>query len=60
MENTEKSGPSFGGRVLAAVVLAIAAWILFHIILNVVAAVAGFLVAVVAIIAVIWAVRTLF
>ena len=60
MENTEKSGPSFGARVLAAVVLAIASWVLFKVIIGVVAAIAWFVVAVVAIIAVIWAVRTLF
>jgi hypothetical protein len=60
MDNTEKSGPSFGARVLAAVVLAIAAWVLFKVIIGVVAAIAWFVVAVVAIIAVIWAVRTLF
>ena len=60
MENTEKSGPSFGARILAAIVLAIAAWILVMVIIGVVAAIAWFVVAVVAIIAVIWAVRTLF
>ena len=59
MEN-EKTGPSFGARVLAAVVLAFAAWILFKVIIGAAAAVAGFVVVVVAIIAVIWAVRTLF
>ena len=60
MENTEKSGPSFGARVLAVVVLAIGAWILFKVVIGVVAAVAWFVVAIVAIIAVIWEVRTLF
>jgi hypothetical protein len=60
MENTEKSGPAFGARVLAAIVLALGAWILFKVIIGAVAAVAWFVVAVVAIIAVIWAVRTLF
>jgi hypothetical protein len=59
MEN-EKTGPSFGARVLAAVVLAFAAWILFKVIIGVVAAVAWFVVVIVAVIAVIWAVRTLF
>jgi hypothetical protein len=59
MEN-EKTGPSFGARVLAVIVLAIAAWILFKVVIGVVAAVAWFVVAIVAIIAVIWAVRTLF
>jgi hypothetical protein len=55
MEN-EKTGPSFGARVIAVVVLAIAAWILFKIVIGV----AWFVVAIVAIVAVLWAVRTLF
>jgi hypothetical protein len=59
MEN-EKTGPSFGARILAAVVLAFAAWILFKVIIGIVAGVAFFLVVVVAVIAVVWAVRTLF
>jgi hypothetical protein len=59
MEN-EKTGPSFGARVIAAVVLAIAAWILFKVVIGAVAAIAWFAVVVVAIVAVIWAVRTLF
>jgi hypothetical protein len=59
MEN-EKTGPSFGARILAAVVLAFAAWILFKVIIGIVAGVAYFLVVVVAVIAVIWAVRTIF
>ena len=59
MEN-EKTGPSFGARVVAVIVLAIAAWILFKVIIGVVATIAWFVVAVVAVIAVIWAIRTLF
>ena len=59
MEN-EKTGPSFGARILAAIVLAFAAWILFKVIIGIVAGVAYYLVVVVAVIAVIWAVRTLF
>jgi hypothetical protein len=59
MEN-EKTGPSFGARILAAIVLAFAAWILFKVIIGIVAGVAWFLVVVVAVIAVVWAVRTLF
>jgi hypothetical protein len=59
MEN-EKTGPSFGSRIIAAIVLAIAAWFLFHIVIGIVAGVAYFLVVIVAIVAVIWAVRTLF
>jgi hypothetical protein len=60
MENDEKTGPSFGARILAAVVLAFAAWILFKVIIGIVAGLAWFLVVVVAVIAVVWAVRTLF
>jgi hypothetical protein len=56
----EKTGPSFGARILAAIVLAFAAWILFKVIIGIVAGIAYFLVIVVAVIAVIWAVRTLF
>ena len=59
MEN-EKTGPSFGARIIAAIVLALAAWLLFKVIIGIVAGVAYFLVVVVAVIAVIWAVRTLF
>ena len=59
MEN-EKSGPSFGARILAAIVLAVAAWILLKVIIGAVAAIAWFVVVIVAIIAVVWAVRTLF
>ena len=59
MEN-EKTGPSFGARILAAIVLAFAAWILFKVIIGIVAGLAWFLVVVVAVIAVVWAVRTLF
>ena len=59
MEN-EKTGPSFGSRIIAAVVLAFAALILFKLIAGFVAALFGTLLIVVAVIAVIWAVRTLF
>jgi hypothetical protein len=56
----EKTGPSFGARVLAAIVLAIAAWFLFKVVIGIVAGVAWFLAVIVAIVAVVWAVRTLF
>ena len=59
MEN-EKTGPSFGARIVAAIVLALGAWLLFKVIIGIVAGVAYFLVVVVAVIAVVWAVRTLF
>ncbi len=57
----EKStSSSFGMRVLAALVLALAAWFLLKVIIGIVAGVAWFVAVVVAVIAVIWAARTLF
>ena len=56
----EKTGPSFGARIVAALVLVIAAYFLFKVIIGIVAGIAFFLAVVVAIIAVLWAVRTLF
>lgn len=55
----EKTGPSLGARVLAALVLLVAAWVLFKVVLGFVAWVAGFLVLVVATVAVVWALRVL-
>ena len=60
MENTEKTGPSFVSRIVAAVVLALAALILFKVLAGFLAALFGIFLIVVAVIAVIWAVRTLF
>jgi uncharacterized membrane protein len=60
MENTEKVGPSFVSRIVAAVVLALGALILFKVLAGFLAALFGILLIVVAVIAVIWAVRTLF
>jgi hypothetical protein len=57
----EKSaGPSFMMRVVAALVLALAAWFLLKMVIGIALAVAGFVAVIVAIVAVIWAVRTLF
>jgi hypothetical protein len=60
MENTEKAGPSFVSRIVAAVVLVFAALILFKVLAGFLAALFGIALIVVAVIAVIWAVRTLF
>jgi hypothetical protein len=57
MENT--SSPSFLRRVLAVVVLAVAAWVLLKLVIGVIAGLATFIVVVAAIVAVVWAVRTL-
>ena len=55
----EKSGSSFGMRVLAALVLALAAWFLLKVIIGMVAGIAWFVAVIVAIVAVVWAARTL-
>jgi hypothetical protein len=56
----EDTGPSFGARVVAVLVLAIAAWFLFKVVIGIVAGIAFFLAVIVAIVAVVWAARTLF
>jgi hypothetical protein len=60
MAMEENTGPSFGARILAVLVLAVAAWFLFKVVIGIVAGVAWFLAIVVAIVAVVWALRTLF
>ena len=56
----EKTGPSFVMRVVAALVLAIAAWFLLKVVIGIIAGVAWFVAIVVALVAVVWAARTLF
>ncbi|HEY8584615.1 MAG TPA: hypothetical protein VIL49_16765 [Capillimicrobium sp.] len=57
MENTGSS--SFLKRVLAVVVLAVAAWVLLKFVIGLITGVATLIVVVLAIMAVVWAVRTL-
>jgi hypothetical protein len=57
MDETAK--PSILKRLLALVVLAVAAWILLKIVIGVLAGVATIVVVVVALFAVVWALRTL-
>jgi hypothetical protein len=57
----EKSaGPSFVMRIVAALILALAAWFLLKVVIGIIAGIAWFVAVVVAIVAVVWAVRTLF
>jgi hypothetical protein len=51
---------NIGGKVLAAVILLVAGWILLKVVIGVVAAVAWIVIAVMAVIAVIWALNRLF
>ena len=56
----EKTGPSFVMRIVAALVLAVAAWFLLKIVIGIVTGVAFFVAVIVALVAVVWAARTLF
>lgn len=55
----QEARPSLARRALAVLVLAIAGWILLKIVIGVLAGVATIVVVVLAIVAVIWAMRTL-
>jgi hypothetical protein len=57
--NDTESRPSLGTRLLAVIVLAVGAWILFKLVIGTVIAIAWAAAAIVAVIAVVWAVRTL-
>lgn len=48
-----------GKKLLAIVVLLVAAWVLFKLVLGVVTAVAWIVVAVLAVVAIVWAIRVL-
>jgi hypothetical protein len=56
----ETSSRSLGRTVVAGLILLIAAWVLLHFVIGIVTAVASILVVVLAIVAVIWALRILF
>lgn len=58
MENASRSA-SFAKRVIAVLVLAVAAWLLMKIVISAAVAIAWFVAVIVAIVAIIWAVRTL-
>ena len=57
--STPSSGTSLGKRAIALLVLLVAAWILFKVVIGFVTAVATVAVIVLAIFAVIWAIRVL-
>jgi hypothetical protein len=56
----EETRPSLARRALAVVVLALVAWILIKLVIGIVAAVFWIVLAVVAVVAVLWAINTLF
>jgi hypothetical protein len=55
----ESSSSSLGRTVLAVLVLALALWVLLHFVIGILAAVAGIVVIVLAVGAVIWALRVI-
>ena len=59
MEEAQTS-PSLAKRAIAVVVLAIAAWLLLKVVIGIIASVAWIVVAVVAVVGILWAVNTLF
>jgi hypothetical protein len=54
------TGRSIGRTVVAALILIVVGWFLLHIIIGIATAIAGFVVVILAIVAVIWALRTIF
>lgn len=55
----EKTGPSFAVRALAVIVLLLAAWFLLRVVVGLVAGIAWIVLIVLALVAVVWAWRTL-
>jgi hypothetical protein len=59
MEQAEKQGPSLLSRALAVIVLLVAAWFLFKVVIGFVAWLATTVVIIIAVVAVVWALRVL-
>ncbi len=59
MSTSNPSRPSLAKRALAVLVLAVAAWVLLKLVIGVITAVAWTVAVVLAIVAVIWAIRVL-
>jgi hypothetical protein len=58
--NEETSSRSLGRTVVAGLILLIAAWVLLHFVIGIVTAIASILVVVLAIAALVWALRVIF
>jgi hypothetical protein len=57
--NESSSSRSIGRTVVAGLILLVAAWVLLHFVIGIVTAIASVLVVVLAIVALVWAVRVL-
>jgi hypothetical protein len=58
-ETSPYSSRSLGRTIVAVLILAVAAWVLLHVVVGIVTFLAGIIVVVVAIAAVVWAVRVI-
>ena len=56
---TEKTGSSFGMKLLAILILAVAAWFLLKVVIGLIAGVAWIIAVVLAVVGVLWAWNTL-
>jgi hypothetical protein len=59
MEETTEKKASIGSRIVAILVLAVAAWVLFKIVIGTVVAIAWTAAAIVAVVAILWAINKL-
>jgi hypothetical protein len=59
-ESSESSGRSLGRTAIAALVLVVAAWIVLKVVIGIIAALFFPILAIVAIVAIVWAYRVLF
>jgi hypothetical protein len=59
MQQAEKSGPSLLMRALAVAVLLVAAWLLLKFVIGIVAWLSTVVIVIVAVVAVVWALRVL-
>ena len=55
----ERTGPSLTSRIVAVLILAVAAWLLFRVAIGIIAGIAWTLVAIVAVVGVLWALSVL-
>jgi hypothetical protein len=58
--NEDTSSRSLGRTVVAGLILLVAAWVLLHFVIGIVTAIASVLVVVLAIVALVWALRVIF
>jgi hypothetical protein len=57
--STQSSSSSLGRMIVAGLILVVAGWVLLHFLIGIATALAGFVVFVLAVVAVIWALRVI-